>query len=1068
MYRRGAAVNAAARDTRINDPAYAAQVNDYHNSVIARGPGSGTLGGDEVAPPMPQGNAVHRAVTYLADKLGNDAAQDQNYMNMTASTASAGERMSSQLGNLHDTSMQHNQMNYFVDTGIDGETRVKIPAPAGPARTYATLDADRQRIWNEGMQAESEIQARFNKAQAFVARRPNATPDISDIRSMYFGKSTPDLYVFADRMRSDPELSALADQYRAVLKGIHEDLGANPIYGFYTPSEARDITATRGNAVPRFTMEGELVHPLEQTKGTNLYTGQASGGVAPIPALAGYVEQLYPLFKRNLNAQKVRDHMTDFMTQPGAPQLMTKITNPQRPHTAYYPNRIGRTSGDPRDPIVVIRTPDGPEHWRIDNPDIRNIISGDSLAAQRVYLDSVDVARRVYQKGTTGVASLATGRAMPLRNTLFTLPAMAVTARTGRYGGLLSRMTERNLPTGVSKYVTPLARGLDMPLNYAAAPFFAARNMADVMTRRFAELIHPNANNFINRNYRAMSGDAAVDAMHQAATNRWEQSFTNWKDMMGISGQSSPMRVEAPGLAMGTKAGQLGGRERRAGIRLETARIVPHAFVDGSWSGAARAKWINLQNTMGNVFNSLGEVGHDMWGRLNWDNPNLDRDTLAYEMRNLVGNPSRAGSSAILGKVSSALPYTNVSMQGIGRVLQAQGERPWATPVTIATGLGTAALASIFTHMRSAAHMDFMQNQLSLQQREANIALATSDDPTAPTMIPLPQEFRPAYAFMLDLMSKVVNILGARHDPDVFQSVYDGISHFLGSNITSSNLAAIRHGAVDIADFVNLPQFMGRVDWNAVLQGKDIGDAIHGVLGGTSKGPPPGQGYDAPLDSHNGQLFESLLSNTFGAVGHSLAEAMNSPFRYHSQGHSWLDSLGLTGRDWLQGARQSNLSMNNMLWETQLRLSVNPPIAEALTPSVYALQHLPKQVQPGMEGYVGKQPNMLPAPMTADKSVSSDMLIRQMLLTAHQYQSMIRQAMAPIDALRAQMLAVDKVGMDPAKRTDWMNARTRELADKWKLVQGYVADLDNAMSNMAGKGIRIQDIKWNQDSSQFR
>jgi len=102
-----------------------------------------------------------------------------------------------------------------------------------------------------------------------------------------------------------------------------------------------------------------------------------------------------------------------------------------------------------------------------------------------------------------------------------------------------------------------------------------------------------------------------------------------------------------------------------------------------------------------------------------------------------------------------------------------------------------------------------------------------------------------------------------------------------------------------------------------------------------------------------GQLFEKILSNTFGAIAH-LAEIPNNAIRYTHQGHSITESLGMAGHDWLQTTRESNLMLNNMVWETQARLSMSPPIAEALQPAINTLKHLPIATSPSAEGFTAR------------------------------------------------------------------------------------------------------------------
>ena len=1063
-YRRGATISAAARDTRLNDPAYAAQVNDYHNDVIKRGLGTGEMGNAVPPPPVPQGT-VNKGVTYIADKLGNDAARDQRAIELMADSPSTAQKLTSELGNLHDTSLQGNQTRYFVESGHDIETGVRIPSLTNLADKLAALDPAKRETWNLGMAGASEEQVRNNNIAKWQASGGTGTPQITDIRHMYAGKDMADLQQWVADMRADPVLAALEEQYRATYRGLHEDIGANPIYGFHTPAAAAELVRMQGNMVPPFDMEGRPLGPMEMTR-QNTFTGQAAGGVDPLHALTVHVEQMWNEFKRNAFNQRFVKLRENYQAQPGAPQTMTDVHAPSGPHTSYMAGGLGNPVGTPRDPIITLRTPTGVRYIREEDPHFYRILSGESLAMKRVYLGTFDVARQIYQKGTTGMMSLFTGRAQPFRSALFTPPVMAYTSGANRRGGMLDWAAQRYLPTGVARAIQPVVRGFDMPLNIAALPGFSAYTAAERMAGRFAEIFHPAATNIANQKLRAIVGDVPVDAAHQFATNWWDKSLEKLKLERGVSGHASPMRVESPGIRIGTKASILG--DLPAGLRLETARVAPRAFITGRLPGT-RSFGIKVHNILGQAFNDFGEAGHDMWMRLNRDAPGMDPQTLIYETRNIVGNMARSGSSSILKGASQLLPYTNVSVQGTGATIRALGARPVATPVTMAVGLGSLAALSILTMMRSGAHLDFLQNLLSTQQRAANVVLGLNDDPLKSTEIPLAQEIRAPYAFALDTTAKMINIIAARHDPNVAKAVWDGLTHFFGSNITNTSADAMRHGFIDTADFLNLPSFMGRIDWNRVIQNDyNLSGAYHSPWGGGGKAPPGGQGYDAPLDSQNGQLFEEMLSTVFGSIAHTLVGFPNSTMRYQQQGHGFLESLGLAGRDWLQTSREANPMLNNMALETQVRLSLVPPIAEALEPSIFALKNLPKAVSPGMEGYVGRGPNALPIPMTEDKSVANDMLIRQMLLVTRQYDSRINQAMLPITDLKQQMQAVGRVGMDPAKRRAWLNDRTRDLADKWKLVQGYVADLDNSLSNMAGKPIRVQDVKWGQDSSQFR
>ena len=140
--------------------------------------------------------------------------------------------------------------------------------------------------------------------------------------------------------------------------------------------------------------------------------------------------------------------------------------------------------------------------------------------------------------------------------------------------------------------------------------------------------------------------------------------------------------------------------------------------------------------------------------------------------------------------------------------------------MTVAVGLGTLAFAEILTHMRSPEHIDYLQEGLSTQQRAGNLVLATNDDPHKPTIIPLPQEFRAAYAFALDVASKVVNLVGTKYDEVAREGVVKFITDLLGSHITQSSEDAMIHGAIDAGGILNLPPYAGQIDYDKVIHGK--------------------------------------------------------------------------------------------------------------------------------------------------------------------------------------------------------------------------------------------------------
>jgi hypothetical protein len=1060
LYRKGAEYTQAARDARIADPDFAARVNDYNAEVIARGPGTPAIppGGEPVTGLVPQGNVVRRGAVYTADKLVNEAARDQNYIKLTSDNPNTAERLAAAVGNMYDTQLSDTKVRQFMRTGFDRDTGIQIPSPAKWVADHATLPVARQSVIDQGLQALNEQDNRVRNRRAFAAANPGRTPTNADTRHDLIGKTDADLNGMVAAMRSDPQLREMEERYKAIHNGII-DIGGHSAYGFFDAGEVGNLKSQRPNYVAEHDLHGRLMHPLGP-RDTSALTGQAQMSISPAHAMGNHIERLYPLFTEARIKAQLMDHMLDWQRSPGAPKFITPVNAPTGHHASYYASPFNEIGGQPRDPIITIRK-NGAKQYRIDDPDGYHIFNSKGDSAARVRLDVIGKLRQAYTKGTTGIASLATGRATPIRNMFYTPMAGAVNMTREGYAGYTDRFVKQRLGIDSS-----LARAADMWINPPATMAHYAVDVANrQFTRRMAELTHPSSPSIWNQYMRSMLDPATANSIHNAMMTRWQNSNAAWRQSQYLEGHGSPVKVDAPGIVAGK--GRLNfNRNADIGYRSEMARLVPQSYFAKNWLGF-KPKAIQLHNMIGEAYGNMNDAGVNFFADINRRNPNLGPERLTYEMRNIAGNPGRKGSGKLMGGLNTALPWLNISAQGIGRAWRAKGERPIGTPVTLAMGLGSMAAAVLLTAMRSPEHMDWLQNQLSLQQREANVPLSLNDDPTKPTMLPLEQDLRLSFAYMLDLMSKTINIAAAKHDPDVFKAIWEGLTNFLGGHITNSNADAMTHATIDQYGVVNLPPYLGSIDYNGIVHGKGIIDAYRPPAGGGYGKGVPGEGADAPLDSKNGKIFEDMLSTVIGSVAHALVDMPNNTYRYHTQGHGWLDSAGMAGRDWLHNTRQANLPFNNVVMETQMRLSLNPPIAAALRPTLDDLIKLPTKSQPSREGFTsGKMP--LPVPETVNKAVSNDPYMQHMLIVANGWKNRIDKAMEPIKQIKTQMHGVEKQGMDPARRTAWLNDQTRVMTDKYKLVDAYVQDMYWNLSKLAGKDInKLSDIRWNEGREQF-
>jgi hypothetical protein len=281
---------------------------------------------------------------------------------------------------------------------------------------------------------------------------------------------------------------------------------------------------------------------------------------------------------------------------------------------------------------------------------------------------------------------------------------------------------------------------------------------------------------------------------------------------------------------------------------------------------------------------------------------------------------------------------------------------------------------------------------------------------------------------------------------------------------------AIRHGVVDMVDFINAPPIIGHLDWNRAYQlGIDnIPSAFHPSWTNSAKSQAlPQQGLDTDLDSKNGQIFRNILSNVFGAAAATMYDGVASAARHYGQHNEFWDSMGMAIHDWIGATKQQNLS-GNMLMEVPIRLSTMPPIAEALQPTLFALKNLPSKPNEAKLGYTAGNAYRLPVPVSGEAPISNDPVVRQMLELSHTYSTLISRAMQPIENIKTQMGAVQKLGMNAVDRSTWLNKQTRVMADRYKYVDSLATDLEARLSGMIGKPIKVQDIDFKRDRSQFQ
>jgi hypothetical protein len=1057
----GMRMTQAARDARMADPAYAQAAADYNASKIARTGNDISTGVDEKAPaaPMAQSSPVQTAASNVVDTLINSNRNFQNYTKLTADNPQASQQLASQFGLTHTNAAWEIRQGEFMQTGVDHTTGLSMPPPKRLYQDIARLPTASKKLLQDGLMAENEMDNRAINAQRL---RQAGTPfSPGDLRHDFYNQNTPQLDAIAQQARSDPIVNELMDRFQLIGKRSIE-MGLPR--GFFSPTEARDILTQHPRYVSDVDVNGRVIHPMGR-RVTDRYTGVEQVNTTPWAAQAQHLDALFRQYELNDMRRAAVDHQLGVQIRyPNSAQFVyEKVIPTGQVQPTLYPS-VGDPVSGAREPTIAVRRATGTQYYRVDNPDWFNNVSGQNSNRQRIATNSMSIQRRLFSQMTTGLGSVATGRIFPFVNAIRTAIQAPINRPQGYAGGLIDRGVQA-ATRGRLGY-----RGLD-PTNLGVAAYSYGRGRFDRAAMHLSGVFDSTNQNFVNQHLRSMITPAQVDRLSQSLRDFYMRSTTHEMRALGVGGGGTPFRSELPAYnaAQGDK------------VRMTANAQVPELFMANGKLGSARPYVIKLRRALEAEFSGISDAMHEGFFRINRGRAGMDPRSLAYETRQLTGDPGTVGSSMAVAHVANTLPYANVSLQGIARRGRAMVETPIGTSAAWIGGLGSIALLSILTSMRSPEHMKHLEEGLNTQQREANPTFYTHPDPRINTQINLAQEDRLVYPWLLDMISKGINLTAARQDPGVFNDLHGFLQDYFNEHIEKSTMESAMHALNDVVNFAQVPPIVNGImaasgntielDWDKIKNDWQNGTLSFDSLvrkGGASAALPNRSPGDTILDDENGKRLSLILSNMFGAGGAIVDMMRNAKHAYDRTGLSW-DTLGTVGHDWLQGAKDANPSMNTLLWENQARQSTRPPIAETAQLSMDAMAKTAgAKTAEKYEGMTG--PKGLPtAPQPdAGSKVPTDPVMRDMYFTVAAHHAFIQSRLMPdINNIRKQMASADTMPKNQETR-DWMNARTRDLADKWRNVWTHIQDVNAILSKKVGAPVNVRSIDWSKGPEQFQ
>jgi hypothetical protein len=1064
---RGTKISQAARMARAADPEFLKQANDYNNS-LARRAGDQIGDVDAPQPPIPNANLVN-AWLVKAKEWGLDASEGaQSFVRLTAENPGASERLAKQVAAAFDEQLWETKNRQFLMTGHDRPSGVSIPSPLSWVHDAERLGKDGYQLFNHTLAARDEINNRTELAKQRAARGEPPNP-IED-RHNFYRQDLAQLNAIIARGMADPRIGELVQRHDAIHTGLM-DVALKR--GFVTTADHARIKAVHPNYLPEGDVDGRIRHSfgprqvaprggIEQmnTKATSL--------------MAQHMERLMREIDMNDMRRAMKEHIVKWQNDvPNAPQLLYKAVapNPLVAHQAAYPT-LGIEAKSPREKIIPIRTGSGVEHWRTDNNFLYDMLTGQNATRARIHFDSAGKWRQMLQWGTTGTASLSTGRIVPVRNLVYSALQAPINATGGVYGGPVSALTRGKLPK-------TLTAPLDAPLNVVGAlGQYGINWVSRNVLYRGAEVFRPENPNTLTQIIRSIVGDGPLRLLSETLMHRYRSSVFYEGQSYGLGGQSLQQRMRMPVV----------GREKGSNdkIRLQMAQLEPRVLINIDGGPTARPFVINLQKAVTDAFTHASESTHDFLYSLNRNNPVFkgDKNQAVQAVRGIVGDPSVSGIGAVPQALRTHLPYANVAVQGTRAIGKAFAQNPIDTMGAMITSYGSLIALGMLTAFQSQNNLIHMTSEVSSADKATYLSIYNGPNAEDSLIrIPFPSEARWLTGLLHDVMYTLLNVSGAAHDELVKGDVLGILKELWHHEIDQSTAEATKHGINDAFNFVDFPPYIklglalgggtGRVDFARIYNDLSTGNFGFNSVVNTphERSVPTGLGVnDTSAHGYDGKRWVEMLSSVFGLTAVIGTYAMDLQ-RYMEQGESFYDALGAATDNWMQGSKDFNPQGNTLLWENSVALSRNPPIVEQTRRAYNTM--LKTSGSTADEMNIGlTSPRGLDIPMYGNEQgkIPDDPLMAQLFKVTATYVSHVERTIMPeIRDLEKQLKEVNASNRTPQQRREFAIERQRDLADKWRYVAQTVDETNAMLSDIAGVPIDLhKGIDWYGTPDQFR
>jgi hypothetical protein len=801
--------------------------------------------------------------------------------------------------------------------------------------------------------------------------------------------------------------------------------------------------------VPSLNVEGLIDHPFgkrEISPGSRANTINAD----PLGALAQHYDAVYSdIHKNNIVRKLIGDTVDRQRRDPSFGKLFTEL-----------PNNIQNER------MISVRTADGLKHYRVNNATLYQALKTNPTQLG-VVGNFFAHSRRLVQSASTGPLSLLGGSWFSAKSALRNSMLLPIVQQKNMASGLVDALAQKHL--GVS------TRWLPDPTRIAGIANAGVRDMGAMFAGRLADALHPNSGEATATTLRKIFGNRFVDAAHTRAKAAYHSSVYAEMRGQGVSSTGAHGSMEAPTY-------QLAPQDRTT-VRTSMSSLDPNLF-----HNKLKGSYLNFQGLVHDVNNVIGDAPISHYYRLNkqFNLGGRSSQELAHAVRTVVGDPGIGGASKVTRGITAAVPYSNVSMQGIDAIGRALHQAPVGTTAAMTSAVLIPALASLYTAMRAGPEaVKHLQEEVSTRQRESNVYLYHGDDqdhPEKATSISLPQEMRMPYALMLEMTANGLGAFQHREGEPMHERIFHSLQDVFSHRVSHTTLTALTHAAQDTVGF-SLPgpvnaaanviggvQLEPNLDTlvNNIVDGKPPFSGMSRAIG--KKGSSPGQDLSSTFTDNDSSVFKSVLGNIGGVAAKSW-DFVDAGRRDYKERGDLGHAIGTVAEQWSQGFHDQT-TFANRIWGNAAKLSTAGPLEENVNRTLAVLRPLA-----GAATAMSAQGLTRPKGVQIDtgdtsrvpEGVDGDIRMRRMYLVAARVGQQIESKFVPrITDMRKYIEDAGKKGDYYADdQREVVNNHTRALHREYEQVNQRLRMLNVGLSQIAGRPVDVRNIDWSKGMDQF-